>query len=140
MAGEQGRNVQVRPSIDETEIISAHTHTYTHNMNCMIVLRCGVHDILVKLHVQCIGILSPLYAIQKTGHQLQHKNSPAFAHRISLPLQLQPSAFPLNAASVTAQLTKEEARPAGSRDRRRPCYLHWAHGELFAERDNLTVR
>lgn len=106
-------------------------------MNCIIVL-CGVHDILVKLYVQCIDILSPFYAIQTTGHQPHHKNSPTFAHRISLPLQ--PSAFPLNAASVTAQLTKEEARPAGSRDRRRPCYLHWAHGELFAERDNLTVR
>ena len=37
MAGEQARNVQVRPSVDEMEIAGTHAHTHTHNMNCIIV-------------------------------------------------------------------------------------------------------
>lgn len=32
------------------------------------------------------------------------------------------------------------AQPAGSHGQHEPGYLHSSHGELFAERDNLTVR
>lgn len=159
MAGEQPYNVQVKPSIEKMENTHLHTHTLAVRTSVHVtipiddwVLWCRVQEFqpfflnwfvsfLIEFHSFFFfskwgpkGLLSPpdgldffLCSTGWTPLNMSH-------------LRAQPRMFHLQLNASRASADRRGHRPAVTHDRRRLCYLHWAAGELFAERDNLTVR